>query len=172
MDSERLEEWVAVSWAVLPFEPHLMPVVQMLGRLDCQLIQDEDRSAALPAELRGGIPESVRLTDRLGLSYLWILGAYELARTLHQRALHGSTLDAESIEMIAETKRAFARLRMPLAKMEPARAHRDTDSPIAFPAIHHELGVAWQVAPGEYITRRELANLLLNLLSILNRTKD
>ena len=68
-------------------------------------------------------------------------------------------------------KKEFNRLRIPLAKMEPASAHKETDSHIAYPAINRQKGIAWQVAQNVYITRQELADRLLAALE-LARTRD
>ena len=167
MANERISSWVKNSFAAARFEQFLPVTIQMLGRLDCHLIAEDARFVSLASEVREGIPEALRLNDRFTLSYLWVLGAYEVIRTIHQRVPQVVDLDGGVASEIVTTKRRFARLRIPLAKMEPARAHEDTDGPIAYPALHPTLGTAWQVAPEAFISRRELSDLLLTVLEHL-----
>jgi hypothetical protein len=126
--------------------------------MDCQLIATDARFLSLSVEQRGTIDESVLLTDQITFSYLWVLGAYEFTRTLHQR-LVGHDI-ARTVQTV---KHSINRLRVPLAKMEAA-ARSPSDSPIAYPALNEALGIAWQISEGEFITRRELADQLLNCL--------
>ncbi len=164
MTNARYSDWVTNSFAAVRFEQFLAFTIQMLGRLDCHLIEEDARFGELSQAAKADLPESLRLNDRFTLSYLWVLGAYEVVRTIHQRAPLVEGLDKEVIEEIGATKRKFARLRIPLAKMEPASAHRDTDDPIAYPALHETLGVAWQVGLGTFIVRRELSDAFLEVL--------
>ena len=58
-----------------------------------------------------------------------MLGAYEVfVRTMHERAVAANDAMAGKI---GNVKHRFERVRIPLAKMEPARRHKDTDSPMA-----------------------------------------
>lgn len=141
----------------------MIPVLQGLGRLDCQLIAKDLRFLQLAQEARDTIHESLRLTERFTLSYLWVLGAYELVRTVDQRCdADVSLLGAELTQSVRSLKHTMERLRMPLAKMEPARKY-PSDSPIAYPRISPTLGVAWQLASDAFISRRELSDALLQL---------
>jgi hypothetical protein len=167
MSDDRYSEWVSISFATARFEPFLPVTIQMLGRLDCHLIVEDARFAGLSMDERDQIPEALRATDRLTLSYLWVLGAYEAVRTIHQRASRTEPpLGDKMVGEIADTKKRFARLRMPLAKMEPASAHQD-DSRIGYPAFHPRFGTAWQVAAELFISRRELSDALQEVLQQL-----
>ena len=141
----------------------MIPVLQGLGRLKCQLIAEDLRFLQLTQEVRDTIHESLHLSERFTLSYLWVLGAYELIRTLDQRCnANVSLLGAELTQSVRNLKHTMERLRMPLAKMEPARRHH-SDSPIAYPCISSKLGVAWQLAADTFVSRRELSDALLQL---------
>jgi hypothetical protein len=119
--------------------------------------------------------ENTLLTDRFTLSYFWVLASYELVRTIDQRCrTSATTLPEDFRSRLAALKRTMERLRIPLAKMEPARRFPE-DSPIPYPAINRDFGVAWHVAQDTYITRRELSHKLLDFLTDLktqqNQTK-
>ena len=110
------------------------------------------------------IAKSIKLTDSFFLSYLWVLGGYELIRTISQRCQERREILGEELnQRIHKLKGDFERLRIPLAKMEPAWKHTATDSPIAFPAFHKDLGISWRVSEDLYIPRRQLSDSLLSL---------
>ena len=165
MQHERYNRWSKASHATAPFEHFMSIIVQGLGRLDCQLIQEDSRYCHLSGAEQQTVTESIKLTDRFTLSYLWVLGAYELVRTMDQRARDNASLIAAPLpQRLKDLKRSFERLRIPLAKMEPAKAHKGTDSPIAFPALHRELGISWQLTLAPFVSRRELSDALLGFL--------
>lgn len=163
--SGRYVHWVKNSHALKKVEPFMIPLIQGLGRLDIKLILEDERFNDLRQKDRNTIDEAIRLTDNLTYSYLWVLGSYELVRTLDQRCHKDSNLLSNRLgKRIREVKHLFERLRIPLAKMEPSRRHQDTDASVAYPAIHERLGVSWQVSKDVFISRRELSDALLALL--------
>ncbi|MEB3900127.1 hypothetical protein ODI84_08040 [Pseudomonas putida] len=157
MNQARFNKWIIASHQFARIEPFLAPVLQGLGRLDCQLIAQDAEFLAKTNEERASILTSIQLNDRVTQSYLWVLGGYEFIRTVNQR-LRGLALEQET----GAVKNQFNRLRVPLAKLEAARRSPD-DSPIAFPALNESLGIAWQIGPQDFITRRELSDSLLEL---------
>lgn len=164
----RLERWVTASQVTEGFEPFMIVAVQGLGRLDVSLLGED--SAFVEAHERNAISidQHIRLTDRFTLSYLWVLGAYEVVRTICQRINERRDLVSGDVaRQFKAVKRRISRLRMPLAKMEPASAHK-SDSHIAYPAMHRSLGIAWQLSPQDFITRAELADALLSALEAAN----
>jgi hypothetical protein len=158
MDTARWHRWVKASHALDTIEPYMVVTAQGLGWLDCRLIDD--------AELIGygtpSVSQGMMLQEHLTLSYLWVLGAYELVRSADQRVR--AQISEPGLKAIGELKAKLARLRIPLAKFEAARAHRDTDSPVAWPAWGPGHGAAWRVAPDVFIGRRELADDVLQVL--------
>ena len=169
MSDDRYQRWIDASSAAGAFEPFMIPLVQGLGRFDCHLIHEDARFAALNQEQSSSSREKSLLTDRVTLSYFWVLAAYELVRTLDQRWRTGATsLPDEFASRGAALKRRMERLRIPLAKMETARRF-STDSPIAYPAITRDFGIAWHIAQDMYVTRRELSDELLDFLADLKK---
>lgn len=145
----------------------MVVAIQGLAQLDCKLVAADEQFLQLTEKQRATIAVSVELSERLTLSYLWGLGAYEILRTLDQRTREASAgMRSPLAERITTTKHLFERVRIPLAKYEASRRN-PTDSPIAYPVISTVHGVAWQVADDTFISRRQLADTFLSLLSEL-----
>jgi len=169
MADDRYQRWIDASSASSAVEPSMIPLVQGLGRFDCHFIQEETRFAALNQEQASSAREKTLLTDRVTLSYFWVLAAYELVRTLDQRwRIGATTLPDEFGSRVTALKRRMDRLRMPLVKLETARRF-PTDGTLAYPIISRDFGVAWHIAQDTYVTRRELADQLLNFLADLKK---
>jgi uncharacterized protein (DUF2461 family) len=169
MPDDRYQRWIDASSAAGAVESLMIPLVQGLGRFDCHLIQEDARFAALNKEQSSSLRERSLLTDRVTLSYFWVLAAYELVRTLDQRWRTGAaTLPDDFGSRVTALKRRMERLRIPLVKMETARRF-PTDSPLAYPTINRDFGVAWHIAQDTYITRRELSDQLLDFLADLKK---
>ena len=150
-------------------EPFMIPLIQGLGRFDCHLIHEDARFASLNQEQSSSARERTLLTDRVTLSYFWVLSAYELVRTLDQRwRIGATTLPDEFGARVTALKRRMERLQIPLVKVETAR-RLPTDSTLAYPIISRDFGVAWHIAQDTYITRRELADQLLSFLADLKK---
>jgi hypothetical protein len=165
MPDDRYQRWIDASSAASAVEPFMIPLVRGLGRFDCHLIQEDARFAALNQEQSSSVRERTLLTDRVTLCYFWVLAAYELVRTLDQRwRIGATTLPDEFGSRVTALKRRMERLRIP----ETARRF-PTDSPLAYPTITRDFGVAWHIAQDMYVTRRELADELLNFLADLKK---
>lgn len=158
MDNDRFKRWVHASHKFGRIEPFFSILIQNLGRVDSRLVFEDSVFLKLTEEQMGTIECGIALTDRMTLSYLWVLGGYEFVRTLAQR-LAGQPFKDE----VVSVKHAFNRLRIPLAKFEAASRSPD-DSPIAYPAINSEDGIAWQLGRETFITRLELSNQLLDMV--------
>ena len=63
-------------------------------------------------------------------------------------------------------KKEFARLRMPLAKVEPSNAHKATDVGFAIPQRSIDGSVVWRVARDKFISRNKLSDSMLSVLEI------
>ncbi len=154
--------WTRQSNKLRPVNFALQIQAQHLGRIDAQLID-----AHIP-ENDGCIDQ---LTDHITISYLWVLGAFELIRTLDQRARSKELYSPEDRDRIRDLKKQFMRIRVPLAKLEPARAHEKTDNPVAWPTFADQAGVGWMIAKGKFVTRKDLADRLLEMLESLPSTE-
>lgn len=104
------------------------------------------------------------------MSRLWVLGAYEAVRTLSQRVRSNPKLVTKRLaERVHRTKKQFERVRIPLAKLEPARAHAATDYSEALPMLH-QLGISWKVADRVLVPRQRVSERLLKLLQAISKS--
>lgn len=173
IDQPRYARWVSVSHSVDALEPGLAVFIQGLGKIDAQLVFQDMSFKALPAEKRGTIQEATKLTDRLTMSQLWVLGAYEVVRTLSQRSKEKpKAITKKLASRILTAKKAFERLRIPLAKFEPANRYKKTDFSVARPALHKEQGISWRVAQKAFVPRRRLSDSLFTLLSAIQEHQE
>ena len=108
--------------------------------------------------------------NELILSYLWVLGSYEYVRVLNQRKRKAPQIFWNNLPDVLPLKRQFERVRIPLAKLEPASKYKKTDYAIAFPYFDIRRGrIGWIIAPDVMVTRRELSDKLLNFLEAIRR---
>jgi hypothetical protein len=143
----------------------MTPGVQGLGKLDAVFSARDAAYLQLPQRERESVERSVELTERFTESYPWVLGAYEIIRTMDQRVRENAGLvNDETSRLIRDAKHKFERVRVPLAKFEAAKRHSDTDSSVAFPALNPQHGIAWCVADNVFVTRRELSECFMALL--------
>ena len=99
-----------------------------LGRVDCTLVE-KDRLYIDTQPIAGASAAWQReIFDHRIQSYLWLLGAYELIRTLAQKLRETRELGTDDLRVsIAEVKVALARPRMLIAKHEPMNATSELD---------------------------------------------
>lgn len=165
MYEERFERWLKVSIGLARFDPFLPDLVQSLGKMDATLCETD---VSLVEKYKQGGNANVDyevIQGHLTHSYLWILGSYEVIRTLTQSIKEKKSDDpAEVLERFQNAKKRFSRLRIPLAKFEAAKAHNKTDFKIAYPGFAYQIGIAWQVSDDVVISRQELSDLFLETL--------
>lgn len=147
----------------------MVPTAQGLGRKDCKLRVEESLRRCTEGS---SIENSTRLTDVVFESYLWVLGAYELVRSVNQRVQKGDVdFGEEPRQDLALLKKRFERFRIPLAKYEAANKYKE-DAPIAYPIVSRDGFVGWAVTTDEFITRQELGNMLLAFLEQLRHAQE
>jgi len=164
MDRARYNRWKRASLALLPFEPFLTQIVQQLGKIDASLYAKDGRYREIRARNNAIPGEWEELTESATLAYLWVLGAYEVIRTIDQRFSELGSHAAGQYGQSATVKHCFERVRIPLAKLEPAKRFKSTDTGFAYPALNASHGLGWQVAEGVVISRGELSTQFLEFL--------
>ena len=162
-----MEKWIKLSQKLGLFEEFLMVSVQGLGRLSLQLDEIDKRIVNdLVNRKAPTIGSSLELSNAFTLSHLWVLGAYEVIRTTWELAkveYENGALEEDVFNKITEAKKYFARIRIPLAKMKP---WKKSYSPIAYPTLDTKRGIAWHIAREEFVSRKELAEVLLELADL------
>jgi hypothetical protein len=164
--TERWERWVKVSVGLGRFEQQMMWGIQQIGRIDGRLIQADDKWTQRFVAGALSPDEQTAVSEHITASQHWVLGAYEFLRTLCDR-LNVDDLEKtpEDVRQWAEdVKRRFARLRMPLAKLEPASKYSKEDWSAAKPGMLAGKGVCWKVNETTTISRIELSDALLEVL--------
>lgn len=166
-DTQLQDRWRDAAWSLAGIFPPILIVVQSLGRVD-QQPRATDREIG-PFAARHEDPPLLDLTLHYAQSYLWVLGAYEITRTV---ASHQPLFSPNDYKSILSLKNSFARLRMPLAKLEPARRHQATDYVYPQPAFGYGRGAEWEVSPGALISRSHLADSLLDVFSNIRHAQQ
>jgi hypothetical protein len=165
---ERWARWLKASHGAGGVDPFFMPAIQGLGRLDCEILSEDLRFRTLDQKRRESVEESTLLTRRITLSYLWVIGSFENLRTMHERMEDNRDKFPDSVTQRANrAKKEFVKIRSPLTKMKPINPHGEANSPIAYPALGPDLGVAWKIGPQTFISRLDLSNLFLGFLEEL-----
>lgn len=167
-DKERYSRWRRASHGLYQIEPELVQTVQMLGRIDAELIAKDDRYRAIPESANGTAEEWQEMAEHsVPMSYLWVLGTYEVVRTLDQMLDDVEKFPVQQPSGSKQVKHAFERVRMPLAKLEPAKRYRATDNRFAVPALILGRGLGWTVADNVSVARAELSTQFLEFLEEL-----
>ncbi|NNA48366.1 hypothetical protein HBO18_30070 [Pseudomonas lactis] len=169
---ERFDRWVMVSIGMARFEEHLVSLIQDMGQLDADLCAFDARIVKADPEQMNAIYSFDSVQHHRTQSYLWVLGAYEILRTLAQRIREGQSDDSPDVgEKIKDARDRFARVRVPLAKFEAAGRYKATDNHIAYPGVDLTYGIAWQMNDNEVISRQELSDAFLEALEFMRASK-
>lgn len=169
---DRYERWVKVSIGLARFDPFLVSLVLHIGQMDTNL-WEFDATLVEKYKADGYVNEDYdAIVDHLTNSYLWVLGAYEIVRTLTERIRDQQSDDPpEVLQRFKAARARFARLRIPLAKLEPAKDYKKTDFHIAYPGFDYDIGIAWKVSEGVVISRQELSDIFLEALEFTRSRK-
>lgn len=163
-----IEKWIYYSSAVNKASPlqFLLPIIHMLGYQDAMLRKWESEFFNRPSIPAPAESEMIAANYKMFESYLWVLSAYEVIRTLSQRADKDKKLFNTSVaKRIRETKHRLEEVRIPLAKLEPRRLKGETA--LALPGVFNN-SFGWIVEPaGKFYSRRELADTVLDLLKFM-----
>ena len=166
MDSERREKWIKNQDALMDIHKMLLIPYQGIALIDAMLII-EDKNIT-DRRLKG--EEELDLRLHLTQSYLWVLGAYEIIRTMSDYADKKNNEDTKINpfkEDIRKLKHKFEFIRMPLAKFEAAKRNPEGHT-YAHPMFHPDLGTCWIISDRESISRKLLSDSFLELMEKLS----
>ncbi|EFV41826.2 hypothetical protein HMPREF0864_00155 [Enterobacteriaceae bacterium 9_2_54FAA] len=165
MYEERFERWMKVSIGLARFDPFVTSLVQSLGQMDANLCETDVNLVEKYKQGGNANEDYALIQGHLTHLYLWIFGSDEVIRTLTQSIKENKSDDpVEVLERFQDAKKRFARLRIPLAKFEAAKAYNKTDFKIAYSGFAYDIGIAWQVSDDVVISRQELSDLFLETL--------
>lgn len=172
-DMERYASWIEISSHIIWVKKAMVPIIHALGMKDCELVERDSETFDIVMEVGKDLGANHELDSLISDSYLWILGMYELVRSLHQIAWEGHEfLDEEALNILSELNDAYRRLRIPLAKLEPARGHEDTDLSEVLPIFEPGEGIGWKLSEKDFVTRRCLSEKTLHDLSLIGKIID
>ncbi|PYD05283.1 hypothetical protein DND90_16255 [Pseudomonas syringae pv. maculicola] len=169
---DRFDRWVMVSIGMARFEEHLMGLIQDMGQLDADLCSTDAKFVNSHPEQQVALYDHHSIQSHRTQSYLWVLGAYEILRTLAQKIREGRSDDPPEVgAKINNARDRFSRVRVPLAKFEAEKRHKATDNAIAYPGLDLKYGIAWQLNDNEVISRQELSDVFLEALEFVRAAK-
>lgn len=172
-------------------------VARGLARIDAKLVIEDRWAASLLGREGWSEAEWNRYKDHIAVSQLWVMGAYELLRTVveefnrkeldeknrhqkrqktikklnkrqGQKRLHIPPFKPDPLLSRAQCLlKEFVRLRIPMAKLQSAKAFM-ADNPIARPGIS-EKGIGWTTGENMFVTRMELADRMIDVLDGYSR---
>jgi hypothetical protein len=167
-NDERAKLWEQKCLNLIKIGGQFPAIVRALGRLD-SFLRKESRSAVGDLE-ETEFPNLSVIEDYLALSQLWVFGAYELLRSIDQKLSEGDfALPMTTSAKVKEMKMRFARIRVPLAKLEPANRFRLVDEVPKGACVvssAKEKGWCWQLNANTYVWRHDLGDELLSLLDL------
>lgn len=165
---QRLARWIRASHSLGHIDHWISPVLQGVGKLDVSLLsqapvieENIKRQQKIPPEVSDA--DIAQFDAYVYQNFLWVLAAYEFARTLDQIYRDGKAIDVARKKSINTFKRQIERVRIPLAKLETADRFPN-DSRIAFPGWQPGKGVGWMVDQTNPILRVDLSDGLLSAL--------
>jgi hypothetical protein len=166
-NDELAKLWEKRALNLVRIDGQFPAIVRALGRLD-SFLRSESLDAVDDFD-KAGIPNAYLIEDYLTLSQLWVFGAYEMLRSLDDRLRTNPNLLPSKIRSkVNSLKWRFARIRVPLGKLEPHDRHKEDKVPRGACVIRsaREKGWCWQLNTKTYIWRHDLADELLSLLDI------
>lgn len=155
--NSRNKDWIESSQALENLEPFMMVSVQGLGRIDLEIISES-------LNINKKINQGLDLARILTLSQLWTLGAFELLRSIDSLSKSQLVFSEDSKKKIRDLKSYFAKIRTPLAKFQK---NNFREKQIAYPIWFPEADAGWLIESNFAISRRDLADKLINLLKSL-----
>lgn len=175
IDNKRVGLWINHAATFAELSPWMGVSISNLGLLDGRISFYEKKFLA---EMCSGNIPNIQINakqhmmftnDLITQSHLWVLGIYEIVRTISQFSREKSSNIHSYEEEIRNVKNDIARLRIPLAKFEPASKHPN-DFPIAYPGFNDQHGIGWFINDKrDFITRKAISD---NVLDLFNNIKS
>jgi len=146
-----------------------LSTISRIGRLDCNLIHEDDRINTLTTFEQRNTPENLaRGFDHETMAILWVVGAFGLVYSI-QKMMHRNKMKFPGLHnRISSLNQKLNRLRRTFAKGDPQQG----DYLHPHYAMRFKGSSCWGVNPGTYISRIDLSDELLELLSAMAAHPD
>ena len=161
MQLSRMDAWAEAINACSGLDVNICDPMRYLAKLDCELQELMPRVGSLKGKEDLSLPEIELIHDALGKAYFWVLGAYEIVRTLDARYRQQHRLTNSESTLFSAIKVELERLRIPIAKLEPARKFAATDYAYPRPRLNEVNGIGWSTSDNTMIQFQELSHLVL-----------
>jgi hypothetical protein len=159
--AERYRRWINCSFVFQSIRQIYFNILY-LSKIDIKIIYQESLA---PSKIL--LLHSHELEEQVYLSQMWVLGAFEVVRTIDQWNREGNYFSSKTHIPIKNIKKKLELVRVPLTKLEaPHRAPSQLST--ILPARHPELGMSWLVDfdPDVWISRRELSDQMLETFEL------
>ena len=132
MKCDEIEEfvqlWIDHSHTLVEFNPMMQNTSLGLGLIEHQLRYRILSILEMMENFSTDREFIYELSEFHTLSYLWVLGVYEIVRSIDEQIKKQGIIKDDNVKKeIFDTKISFERIRIPLAKYQPARRYKDTD---------------------------------------------
>ncbi|HXP50898.1 MAG TPA: hypothetical protein VN922_13135 [Bacteroidia bacterium] len=167
---ERYGKWVMVSFRMVRADKDraIPSRVQGLGIIDAELYYIKKEDLLHPNGKLKVDENDIPYMDEINIkSYLWVLGVYELFRAFDQRLREDSSLATdEAILAVKGAKDSFARLRVPLAKLEPSKKYKGVDWDISKIGVYED-ALAWKLNDNLIFRYTKLSDYALDVMRMI-----
>lgn len=130
MANNRQNRWVNGALPIRKVNELLTVYIQGLGRIDCKLVENEKAYLSFrrdnPTLTDSNASEFGKMTiqrnDDTVLAQLWVMGCYEILRTLDEWIrIERKMNNTETAKTANDAKKVFERVRIPLTKLKKPR---------------------------------------------------
>lgn len=174
MNNDRHKEWLSNTGGISQIDMILLNDALGLGDLDSELVREFPE-----LKINSNLEEDqIRVFRHITISRLWVLGAYELIRTINEiTSRKKNEINPEVIRKIKDNLRLFGKIRVPLVKLEKEGQHGQLFSGVASKRELDEFkGLGWRIVSKgkknlevETFYRKDLGDSLLDLFKTLNK---
>lgn len=164
INTNRKAKWNLAIRSVHQLDPHVRYPLLSLKRLDARLWKATPRLMRISENTDNyDSKENDFVQTFIGDAFFWALGSYEIVRTLDQRCRIAHR-DSKLSNHFTTLKHQLERIRMPLAKLEPAKRYKSTDYEFSRAFLMRNKGYGWGVAKGIRIPFMETSDQVILIL--------
>ena len=171
MGKDRFSEWIEGSGGLRFIDMLLIGNAQGLGLLDIELIKEFPEIKFI-SNLE---EDRLKKLRHITLSELWVLGAYELIRTIDEIvSARRDEISVEVIRKIKENLTLFTEVRVPLAKFQKSGYKKLFSGVSSKCEFDENMGLGWKIIFSDkkkfetkIFYRKDLSNSLLELLKFM-----
>lgn len=160
-----MEEIIKHSLSVgIICSPHMIYQIQQQFYKDLKLNEEWEELRLLIFQCDPS--HMTQLTIHTHESHLWVLGMYEIIRSISEIVRKDTASFPNSHKKLAEVKKKFTAIRIPLAKFQKVGDKKSKT--FAYPVLNSTYGIGWQLEDQSFYIRQQLAKETKELLRLLH----